>query len=326
MTARARSEKYAGAGIRTRVIGLEGRSPDQLDYACLGPSGKRGAPLKDTSPPREGAPVGHPFWLGDEVTLPVQPEDPFDTVHLAAAREVEAFASALDAGGRMDKTEAHLHADNAYLFVEFLANTYPKMPEDAAERDLWVFLFDYSITQGPFAGPVTRLTPRSLALFMEFVARRHRVHEIEPIRAACAMEALYLQRLEGAERLAARALAGGREDEALARDVDAWWAELDRAMRERGLTPAASLAGGEEVWAIEMGPLEAAVFDALCLVLSRRARELARSGAGQGAREKGLLEAQRAFMTRINQGLGTTPLAAVLKERAELERRFEAPR
>ena len=33
----------AGAGIRTRVIGLEGRSPDQLDYACLAERPTRGA-------------------------------------------------------------------------------------------------------------------------------------------------------------------------------------------------------------------------------------------------------------------------------------------
>ena len=103
----------------------------------------------------------------------MQPEDPF---------EVEAFAAALETGGRIDKAEARLHADNAYVFVEFLANTYPKMPADATERDAWVFLFDYAITQGPFAGPATRLTPRSLGLFMEFVARRRRVHEIEPIQ------------------------------------------------------------------------------------------------------------------------------------------------
>ena len=253
----------------------------------------------------------------------MQPEDPFDAVHLAAAREVEAFAQALESGGRMDKGEARLHADNAYLFVEFLANTYPKMPEDATERDLWVFLFDYAITHGPFAGPVTRLTPRSLALFVEFVARLRRVHEIEPIRAACAMEALYLQRLESYERIAARALKGGREDEALARDVDSWWSDLDRAMRQRGLVPDASLAGGEETWASEMGPLEAAVFDALCLVLSRRARELASAGAAPGAIEAELLKAQRNFMTQKNRGLGAAPFDAVLKERAELERRFE---
>lgn len=253
----------------------------------------------------------------------MQPEDPFDAVHLAAAREVEAFAAALEAGGRIDKAEARLHGDNAYLFVEFLANTYPKMPADATERDAWIFLFDYAVTQGPFAGPVTRLTPRSLGLFMEFVARRRRVHEIEPIRAACTMEALYLQRLESYERIAARALGGGRAAEALSREVDEWWADLDRAMRQRGLVPDASLAGGEEVWAGEMGPLEAAVFDALCMVLSRRARELGRAGAGPAAIESGLIEAQRAFMTRTNPGLGATPLAAVLKERAEIERHFE---
>ncbi len=252
----------------------------------------------------------------------MHPEDPFDAVHLAAAREVEAFAAALEGGGRMDTREARLHADNAYLFVEFLSNTYPKMPADATERDVWAFLFDYAITQGPFAGPATRLTPHSLALFMEFVARRHRVHEIEWVRAACAMEALYLQRLEACERLAAHALKGGREDEALAEEVDGWWADLDRAMRARGLVPDASLAGGPEVWGADMGPLEAAVFDALCMILSRRARELSKSRAGREALEAGLLDAQRAFMTSFNQGLGTTPLAAVLRERAEIERHF----
>lgn len=250
----------------------------------------------------------------------MHPEDPFDAVHLAAAREVEAFAKALEAGGRIERGKARLHTDNAFLFVEFLANTYPKMPREATERDAWLFLFDYAITQGPFAGPALRLTPASLGLFMEFVAHRQRVHEIEWIRAACSMEALYLQRLETLERLAARTPERGRPGQEAAREVDAWWDELDLAMRRRGLSPDPSLAGGEEVWGAEMGPLEAAVFDAVCLVLSKRARQVSTSGASPAQLEGELLKAQRTFMTEPNRALGATPLEAVRKERSQIQR------
>lgn len=248
----------------------------------------------------------------------MHPEDAFDAVHLAAAGQVAAFAEALDSPGKVPPAEAHRHADNAYLFVEFLANTYPKPPRDATERDAWVFLFDYYLTQGPFAGPAVRLAPRSVGLFVDFLARRERVRELDPLRAACAMEDYYLKRLEWFEAIGRKAQGPRADPREIERDLADWWQDLDSRMRPRGLMPDASLAGGEETWGHEMGPVEAAVFDAVTMVLSRRARELSARGASQDEVERELLAAQRRFMTEPNRGLGRSPLEAVLGERAQL--------
>jgi hypothetical protein len=248
----------------------------------------------------------------------VQPEDVFDSVHLAAAEQVAAFEAALKGVAKSPPEEVHLHADHAYLFVEFLANTYPKLPRDASERDLWVFLFDYAIAEGPFAGGGMRVLPRSVALFFEFLARGQRVHELPHIRTACAMEAYYLGRLEGYLAIASLERKGGEASERAARALEDWWADLDLKMRARGLAPDAALAGGEETWSLEMGPVEAAVFDALCVVLAKRAREFRSRRAPDEQVERELLALQRRFMEAHNPGLGRAPLEAIREERAAL--------
>ena len=256
----------------------------------------------------------------------MQPEDAFDAIHLSAAAEVDRFANALEDARKLPPAEAHAHADNAYLYVEFLANTYPKMPRDATERDAWLFLFDYAITQSPFAGLATRIAPRSVALFVEFLATRGRVAELGPIREACAMEDFYRTRVETYATLAKRAQTSGVDPRDLQAAVDDWWEELDQRMRPRGLVPDASLAGGSEAWSPEMGPLEAAVFDAVCMVLSRRARELAARGADEAAVERALLRAQREFMLAPNKGLGKSPLEAIAGERVAIREWVEEQR
>jgi hypothetical protein len=244
----------------------------------------------------------------------VEPEDVFDAVHLKAALQVDDFLDTLLAGGRMDQAQAHATADIAYLFVEYLANTYPKLPRDATERDAWVFLFDYAMTQGPYAGAALEGAPRSLGLFVEWLARTERVREVEHLRAACRMEEYFRARLA-----ALHAVGGGRDDPAAAAAaLEGWWAELDERMRERGLAPDGALAGGSEVWSGDMGPVEAAVFDALCMLLAARARELAgrRIEGAQAGPE--LLRLQREFMEAPNRGLGDTPLNAIRAERARM--------
>lgn len=248
----------------------------------------------------------------------MDPADAFDAVHVAAAGQVDAFAQALQGHPEIPPKDARLHADNAYVFVEYLANTFPKMPREADERDLWVFLFDYYILQGPFAGRATRLLPLSLRLFFEFLARRERVREIEYIREACTREEFYLARLEGYEGLARDAEEGAASPEQLEDRLIDWWEELDRELRTRGLAPDISLAGGEQTWAERMGPMEAGVFDALCRGLAARARVLRARGAAPDAIEKDLLEGQRHFMTSVHPALKTTPLEAIRREREAL--------
>ncbi len=246
----------------------------------------------------------------------MEPEDAFDAVHLHAADQVASFLAALEEAGKMPAEKARRHADLAYLFVEYLANTYPKRPQDATERDAWVFLFDYVLTQGPFAGPTLRLAPESLGLFVEWLATGARMREIDYLRAACRQVEYYLARLSAFERIAAAAGVPGADREALSDALDAWWAELDHRMREKGLAPTPSLAGGPETWSPAMGPLEAAVFDALCLLLMKTSRELRRRRVtDEAAFEQALAAVQKQFMTSRNQGLSETPLAAVLAER-----------
>jgi len=244
------------------------------------------------------------------------PEDAFDALHMTASAQVDAFLADLEATKRMDKAEARRHADNAYLLVEFLANTYPKFPRDCTERDAWVFLFDYGVSKGPFAGNAVRATPRSLLLFFEWLARRERVAELEYIRKACAQEEYFLARLTRYNEIAEAARKHGPAS--VEGDIEEWWSELDERMRPRGLLPDRSLAGGEEEWGESMGPVEAAVFDATCVILARRARELDRERADDEARDLELLKAQRLFMTARNKGLGVSPLEAVVRERGQL--------
>jgi hypothetical protein len=248
-----------------------------------------------------------PFLPFPDAAPAVHAEDRWDAVHQAAGEQVEAFLDAMLETAGADEKILRRHADNAYVFVEFLANTYPKMPREATERDVWLFLFDYYLTAGPFAGAVAELAPVSTRLFFDFLARRERVRELDYIRAACAMEDYFAARKREYEHLAKRGATGG--------EVQEWYADLDAKMRERGLTPDASLAGGEEQWGVHMGPLEAAVFDALCLLLSTRAREMAPRRPSPEALETALLEAQRKFMMTRNEQLKATPLQAIVRER-----------
>jgi hypothetical protein len=152
--------------------------------------------------------------------------------------------------------------------------------------------------------------PKALGLFVEWLARHDRVREIDYLRATCAEGAYFAERLAAFRRLVKSASPG----EAL----EDWWGELDERMRARGLAPDAALAGGTEGWSVEMGPLEAAVFDAVCLLLAARARDLsARRVKGDALRGE-LLRAQAQFMTAQNRGLGDTPLHAIAKERQQL--------
>jgi hypothetical protein len=240
----------------------------------------------------------------------VQGEDPFDTVHVRGAAQAEQFLEALLAGGRMPEAEALKAGDIAYLFVEYLANTYPKLPREATERDAWVFLFDYCITQGPFEGPALEGAPHALGLFVEWLARHARVREVEYLRAACREEAYFAERL-GAFRTLVKS-------DSPAEGLEDWWAKLDDRMRARGLAPGASLAGGAEEWSPEMGPLETAVFDAVCLLLAARARELSARRIKGDALRKELERAQAQFMNAHNRGLADTPLSAIVKERQQL--------
>jgi hypothetical protein len=246
----------------------------------------------------------------------MHPSDPWDAVHLEGARQVDEFSKALARAGDAKDPDGLRHADNANVFVEYLANTFPKLPRDATERDAWLFLFDYVIAQGPFVGRTAEIAPRSLWLFMEFVAQRERVAEMPFIRAACSQEELFARRLAAFDAMARHSQGPHAEDALMAAALDAWWGELDALLWERGLIADAALAGGEERWSHEMGPVEMAVFDAVCTVLSRRARELhAAKVTGEGF-DRELLALQREFMTRRNPGLGTSPLDAVLRERA----------
>ena len=245
----------------------------------------------------------------------MKPENAWDAAHLEGARQVEEFVQALAERGDAFAEEARRHGDNAYVLVEYLANTFPKLPRQATERDVWLFLFDYSITQGPFSGATARLVPQSVRLFFEFLAARERLPEARYIREACSLEEFYLHRLAACEEIARAAHHAKGDPEQVEKALAAWWMELDHRMWERGLVPDATLAGGDERWAEDMGPLEAAAFDAVCVVLNRRARELRQQGASGQVRDRELLAAQREFMTRRNPAIGTSPLAAVLHER-----------
>lgn len=249
----------------------------------------------------------------------MRPRNPLDAAHLEGAGQVERFLKAQERAGDIPPGQARLHADNAFVLVEFLANTYPKVPSQANERDLWVFLFDYYISQGPFEGPAVPLAPRSIGLFFEFVARERKVPEIAYIRSACAMEEFYRHRVQGWAAIAQAADDGRSSPEELDDRVAAWQAELGDAMRPRGLVPDTALAGGEGAWGQDMGPMEAAVFDALCVVLARQARDLTRHGVMGDEAESRLLRVQDTFMRAHNPGLGTSPLEAVLRERAAAE-------
>jgi hypothetical protein len=246
-------------------------------------------------------------------------------VHQAAAEQVDAFAEALRGNPTLNAADAARHADNAYVLVEFRANTYPKMPRDATERDVWVFLFDYFVTQAPYAGEAAALAPLSVGLFFEFLARRERVREIEFIRAACQMVEYYRARWSRYEEIAGADTRAPHAAESAHEALDGWYGELDLRMRERGLAPDRSLSGGPETWANHMGPLEAAVFDALCLLLAQRAREMAPRRPGPEELERELLRAQAAFMTTRNEQLRATPLKAVLREREAMVARGLAP-
>jgi hypothetical protein len=255
----------------------------------------------------------------------MDPEDHWDAVHQAAAEQVDAFAQALRGNPALSATDLAWHADNAYVLVEFLANTYPKMPRDATERDVWIFLFDYLVTQAPYAGAAVALGPISVGLFFEFLARRERVREIDHIRAACQMVEYYRARWGRYEEIANAHANTPAAAESAREAMDAWYQELDLRMRERGLAPDRSLAGGAQTWASHMGPLEAAVFDAVCLLLAQRAREMAPRRPGPEELERELLRAQATFMTTRNEQLRATPLQAVLREREALATRGLVP-
>jgi hypothetical protein len=218
--------------------------------------------------------------------------------------------------GTLPEAEARRHADNAYVLVEFLSNTYPRLPEDAHERDLWVFLFDYYISQGPFTGPAVAAAPRSVRLFYDFLARGRPVGEITYIRAACSMEDFFARRAAAWHEIARAAQEGTMAPEAIDGEVVRWQDELTQTMRPRGLVPDVSLAQGEAPWGHDMGPLEAAVFDAVCVVLARLARDLSTRALSLPQLEERLLQAQDAFMRAHNPGLGASPLAAVMQERS----------
>lgn len=247
----------------------------------------------------------------------MRPEDPFDAAHLQGSAAVEEFLDAMIQAGALPAAEARRHADNAFVLVEFLANTYPRLPQDAHERDVWVFLFDYYISQGPFVGPAVEQAPLSLRLFFDFLARDRPVPEVAYIRAACSQQEFFERRVASWARIARSAQESRTGAEAVDAEVARWQDELTDAMRPRGLVPGASLARGEAGWGHDMGPLEAAVFDALCVVLSRVARDLSRRGAAPAEVEGRLLAAQDAFMRAHNPGLGATPLSAVMRERQQ---------
>ncbi|HEX9708746.1 MAG TPA: hypothetical protein VGB42_02050 [Candidatus Thermoplasmatota archaeon] len=247
----------------------------------------------------------------------MRPEDPFDAAHMAGAAAADRFLEAMLGAGELPPEEARRHADNAYVLVEFLANTYPKVPEEAHERDVWVFLFDYYISQGPFEGPAVAVAPRSVRLFFEFLARDRRLDEIPYIRQACEQPAFYAARVDDWARVARAAADPSVGAEEVDGRVAAWQEELAGRMRPRGLVPDAALARGEGGWGLDMGPLEAAVFDAVCVVLARAAREFSRRRAGGAEVEARLLAVQDQFMRARNPGLGVAPLEAVLRERAE---------
>ncbi len=264
---------------------------------------------------------GRPFTRA-RLARGVEPEDVFDSLHVTAAHQVDAFLADLEGSRRIDKAQARRHADNAYLFAEYLANTYPKLPRDANERDGWVFLFDYALTQSSFGAETVRVTPQSVGLFIEWLSRRERVAEVEYLRKVCAMQEYFLARLQRYNEIAKAAGTGATP--AIEDAIDAWWAELDARMAPLGLVPDHALAGGEETWGTVMGPVEAAVFDAVCVVLMRRARELAKARADEPSAERELLRLQRAFMEAQNPGLGESPLTAVLEERRQLAARITA--
>lgn len=249
----------------------------------------------------------------------MRPRNAFDAAHLEGAGQVERFLKAALRSGDVPLGEAMLHADNAFVFVEFLANTYPKFPHQATERDAWVFLFDYYISQGPFQGPAVPMAPRSLLMFFDFVAREQRVPEITYIRKACSMEDYYRHRVEVWSAIAQAADAGSQRPEEIDERVAMWQEELSTAMRPHGLVPDAAMASGAEPWGQDMGPVEAAVFDAVCVVLARQARDLERRGITGDRAESRLLKVQDSFMRAHNAGLGLAPLEAILRERSQAE-------
>ncbi len=247
-------------------------------------------------------------------------ENPFDSVHLNGSASVDRFLEALLRAGEISEGEARRHADNAFVFVEFLANTYPKAPASAHERDVWVFLFDYYVSQGPFEGPTVAAAPLSLRLFFEFLARDRPVPEIQYIRHACDQEKFYRERVAGWAEIARKV----KDTDSTPEEVDSlvahWQEELVSRLRPRGLVPDAALASGEAPWGLDMGPLEAAVFDAVCVVLARQARALAKGRLHEEDVEARLVAAQDAFMRARNPGLRMAPLEAVLRERGEMTR------
>jgi hypothetical protein len=245
----------------------------------------------------------------------MEARNPFDAAHQEGAAHAAHFVESLLRAGSLPPAEARLHGDNAFVWVEFLANTYPKVPAEANERDAWVFLFDYYVSQGPFSGPAVPLAPRSLEMFYDFLAAHTRVGEADFIRAACRQTEFYRHRVAGWAAIVQSADAPSSDPAEVDRAVFEWQDELARRMRPRGLVPDAEMARGEAPWHADMGPVEAAVFDAVCVVLSHRARALARSGVGADALERALVEEQDRFMRAPNRRLGMSPLAAVAAER-----------
>ncbi len=241
--------------------------------------------------------------------------NPFDAAHLQGAADAARFQEALLSAGRMPEGEARRHGDNAYVFVEYLANSYPKVPAQASERDVWLFLFDYYISQGPFRGHSVEIAPLSTRLFIDFLARSRHMPEAEFIRRACERADLFKERLAEWDAIAREAGEGTSPAEAVDERVAAWQDHLTEEMWPLGLVPDAALARGEGPWEAEMGPLEAAVLEAVCVVLSRRARELSAGGVSGARFDEELVDAQDRFMRTRNPGLGASPLEAVLAER-----------
>ena len=245
----------------------------------------------------------------------MQPEDPFDAAHMAGARAVDAFLQALLRNPALPPDKARRHADNAYVLVEFLANTYGKVPEQAHERDVWMFLFDYYIAQGPFAGGAVAEAPLSTLLLFEFLAKQRPIAELPWIRKACEKRELYQDRRTRWDEIARAAQDPKADHDATEEAVEEWFEELASEMRPRGLVPNGSLVreGGE--WLHQMGPIEAAVYDALSVVLARKARESSQRGVDGPALEERLVEEQEEFMRVRNRSLGATPLEAIARER-----------
>lgn len=261
------------------------------------------------------------LFTGRQVQAPMgemQPEDAFDAAHMAGASMVEAFLQALLRNPALAPAQARRHADNANVLVEFLANTYGKVPEQAHERDVWVFLFDYYIAQGPFAGAAVPEAPLSTLLLFEFIAKQRPVPELPWIRKACEKRAFYQDRRRQWDEIARSAMDPRADHEATDGAVEEWFEELTSEMRSRGLVPDGSLVKEGGQWLHHMGPIEAAIYDALCVVLARRARELGSKGVeGQSLEEK-LVDEQEEFMRTRNRSLRVTPLEAIAREREKM--------